>query len=415
MSFTLGGQQIGFLRLHFPEHGVHSAEVELQSATLLTGQQTLVAGDLTLTGVVTGGLVAGRGRYEWTAGAGRWGEVIAAIGYDASVGVRIGRVLQDAASLCGETLTLGVPDVHLGIAPHAGMGRASGPAWDVFRALAVPWYLDAAGVTQVTARPAGEAPMDGVVTRWDREHGYRAITPASERLAGYLPGRTFEGEEIVTLDVEARENAPIRLMVYTRTPAGSSDPLGALNGLIDRRTAGARYYGRYRYKVVKRAGTLYDLDPVDSALGLSRLSGRDIFSGAAGHDAILPEDYIVAVSFLDGLESRPMIDGFMRATADNSTLPFALSFNATNRINLGTHARPVATKNDTTTGPVIGIANGVGTVIITITNPDNSSLVSTLAVPPGGGAISVVNAPPFPGSITTKTVIDTPAQTKVFA
>lgn len=420
MSFTLGRKPITRIRAHIPRMGVATADVEIQGVNVLAGRQQLVIGDLALEGVIEpgGGAVAGVATYEWTAGAGGWKTTIPARGYDSSQGILRSTILRDAAQACGETVVIGLAEQRLGLPPTGGYLRLAGRAWDTLEALGVPWYVDAAGVTQISERPAGTAPADGTTVYWERDLGRRIVVPASEKVAAWLPGRTFEGEIIEALDIEAAAGEPIKLILTL----GTRGDLRAL--LTEQRSAPeqrARYYGRYRYKVVKRNGNFYDLEPLDKTIGLQDITNRDLWMGAPGHDALLPAGYLVLVSFLDGLPSEPVVDGYVRVNStqvdDSGSLPARVVIDAANAVWLGGATRAVARHEDTVsvgtlalTGPVVAGTSNVWTLLYTPPGagvPTTYVLTTTIA----GTIVSFVQA----GGGMLTGVIDQPTQNKVFA
>lgn len=410
MSFALGKTIATRVRLYVPGRGVASADVELADATVLSGEHVLYVGDLACKGVVVdGGPVAARARYEWKAGKGAWGNVIPAKGFGNSQGVQRSALIRDAALACGEPVNVALPEARLGIPPAAGYARLAGPAWDILRALAVPWHVDPAGVTQIAERPVSQAPvLNAVLLEWDREEGRRVYVPDGEGIAGWLPGARIDGEQIISLQVDAREGEPIRLTVYTRQiDGGNHDPLAAIDELIRQRLAPTRFHGAYRYTVASRQGLHYGLKPVRADLGLPTLGsaaegapiGVDQFWACAGHDADLPVGCVVAVSFLDGDPAEPFITGIIRPDERiESTIPINSRFNATARLDLAEANALVAREDDPVNGLVVTASqdSSTGTVVVSIFDNAQPLANAIGLIITSAGLVSVLGASVMP-------------------
>ncbi len=428
MSFTLGKVIATRLYLYVPEIGVASADVELSDATMLAGLQVLQVGDLALSGVVMdgGGPVAARSQYEWRAGTGRWQLPIPAKGFGNSQGVQRSQLIRDAALAAGEPVNLALPEARLGAPPAAGYVRLAGPAWDTLRALAVPWWPDAAGVTQIGPRPSAPAPVAlATLLKWDREEGRRVYVPDGEGIAGWLPGNTIDGETIVTLEVTANEGEPIQITVYTRGGDASHDIRSSLDEIVKQNTAETRYFGVYEYTVASVEGKYCGLVPVDASLGLPTVgsaapgapTGIDQLWGIPGFDADLSYGMTVVLGFVNGQPSRPYIMGAGRPDGSKN-IPENVRLDASDRIDIGSANQLVARETDkvnvgnlTVAGPVN--VGGLNQFILTLTPAFGPpTLYQILALPgviasftilPGGGIGNIVG------------LIDTPTQGKTYA
>ncbi len=421
MSFTFGNRLISKLHLEIPRRGIASADIELAEPVSLSGRQTIVAGNLSLVGTITdGAVVAGRGQYHWVAGNAGWSKVILERGYPASL-VNRSTVIRDAAQACGEMVNQPGPDASLGLPGNGGWFRPAGPAWDVLKALdevaPLPWYVDSAGTTQIAERPGGAAYTDGTLEGSYPEDGRLVIVPNQERIAGYLPGLSIGGALITRTVIDAEAERSIRVTLYTRSADGMGSDLRAeLDALHAQNAAALRYHGRYRYKIVSRNGTLYGLQPADPTLLLPRLDNRDLWFGLPGFDATLdPADpaLTVVVSFLDGLASRAVIDGFIRDGTAGS-IPALVSLDA-NRVDLGDATKRVARQDDVSRGPRIEFIQAGPAVTLSITNPagtDGATVAFTIAS--SSGALTVTPVPPVTG-INQESALNQPTQDKVYA
>lgn len=431
MTLALGGRLCGKLHLHVPLYGVATAEVELLEATVLSGAQPLSVGDLTLTGtIIDGGPVAGQGRYHWRAGAGAWGTVVDGRGYGNSLGVQRTAVIRELAAAIGETVRFELPEVRLGLAPEASYVRLGGPAWLALKALAVPWYVHADGVTVIGERASAPAPEStAMLVAWAREDGRRVYHPSAEIIAGWLPGNTLGAEQIVSLDVEAMPGQPLRLTVYTRASGDiSHDWRTQFDQIVEQDTAHHRFFGSYRYTVASRSGDLYGLVPVRADLGLPIIGGAALdnavgvgqFPGAAGHSADLPNGYGVVVGFLDGDPGAPFIVGFQRLdNRSGALLPVTSRFDASSRLDIGDADALVARESDKVnvssfvlTGPFA--AGPIQTWLFTLTPAFGLPTVYQLIASTAGTIVSFSILPGGGNGVTTG-LIDTPTQTKVYA
>lgn len=422
---SLGGKLCGKLNLHVPLYGVATAEAELLEAATLSGRQTLIVGDLSLIGtIVDGGVVAGQGRYHWRAGAGQWGKTVPGRGYGNSQGVQRSVVIRELGSAVGEMVSYALPEVRLGLAPEASYVRLGGPAWLALKALAVPWHVDGAGVTQIAERPSAPAPEDkAALVAWAREDGRRVYVPAAEGVAGWLPGNTIGNETIASLDVAADPEKPLRLTVYTRAAGDiSHDWRTQFDQIVEQDTAHHRFFGTYRYTVASRNGDLYGLTPIRTDLGLPVIGGAALdnavgvgeFPGAAGHSADLPNGMVVAIGFFDGDPGAPFIDRFARPVPGrNGTLPINSRFNASARVDLGDALQLVVRETDPVTVARVDFANPAGAIAITITDAQGNTYTATIAS--SAGALTLVSFPPLATGIDITGVAATPAQTKVRA
>ena len=208
---SLAGRRLSRASVSMPYYGCWLADVESEEdLSSATGIVSLVLGTLTLRGtIVTRGEFAGDRRARVVAGAGGWRVDVPALGYSNAAGVRAATVLGDLAALVGETIAGVSATTTLG--PH--YARPSGPAASTLRDIAGPsWYVDAAGVTQVGARPTSAIPSATTVVARDPATGL--VTVATEAPGDWLPGRTF-----------ATVTTPVSSVRYTRLTSDNSGKL----------------------------------------------------------------------------------------------------------------------------------------------------------------------------------------------
>lgn len=320
---TLNGHSVLAAHVSIPAWGVWTADVEIGSTEALTGAVTLVIDDLTLRGtIMSGGAYQTRGRYRIAGGAGGWGRPIPAKAYANDLGVRLSRVLADAAEACGETLGT-VATTTVGTA----FLRAEGPAARVLHELSPQaWYVDEAGVTQVGRRPAvtytGTAPR--ITT--DLARGMIELAPAS--LAGLVPGAVVDGLEAV--DVEIALEGALRVTIYGRGIADTARLPSALTRIVEGITAGHRFYGSWEYRVVARTGERLQLQVVRASSGMPDLFYAPVPVRAVAGVRVRPAlGSTVLVSFVDGDPSKPYVAAFTAPTdVDAGFIPDELALMA---------------------------------------------------------------------------------------
>src|SRR5579864_8516750 len=118
MTATLGIGAIRKASLRVERAGIAAAHVALtdDAALAVPSRQTLTIGDSARIGtVIGGGDFGGEARYEWVAGAGRWGMPVAQRPYHDAGGIMLSAVLADLAADVGEIdASLDVADRSLG-------------------------------------------------------------------------------------------------------------------------------------------------------------------------------------------------------------------------------------------------------------------------------------------------------------
>lgn len=177
----LNGTRVIEATLWIPWHGRWMLDVRLDLPVELSGAVTFsVAGAGTWRGsVLRAGVEAGSTRARIVGGAGGWGDTLPKRAY---VGpVKRSLVISDAAKECGESVSVAAD------ATLPAYVRAAGPASRVLDG--VPWYVDAAGVTQVRERAAGVVASEFEFV--SGHFGRGLVVVASDAPQDWLPGRTF--------------------------------------------------------------------------------------------------------------------------------------------------------------------------------------------------------------------------------
>jgi hypothetical protein len=414
MTFALDTHPIQRLRLYVPEYGVATADADLSDGATLTGSASLVAGDLTLRGVVQGAPIEGAGLYSWTAGAGLWGTVVAPKGYQSALGVLRSNVLADltiaiatATGGATETLAVGLPDTRLGGVGSAYV-RPAGPAWHTLRALRVPWWVDAAGVTQIKERPSAPAPVASVdVLKREPGSGVWIVAPRDQSYAAWLPGNTVDGERITSTLILANSGEPVRLELTTDAAGPPRDLRNAIAGIVAQNTDLLRFHGIYEYQVKAVVRESSDLIPVSQGIGLPPLSVREAKPGVPGFSSVLQNNQIVSIGFENGDPALPYIRGY---EPRYKSVPSEVQLDASISVKMGDGAALVARQNDPVLGITATVLTDAMTSIVTMTLTDAGIPPATVVItfPPG-----TVAAPPNASLSSYK--IGVPTQIKVRA
>lgn len=215
---SLGDLRLVSARLLMPAFGLWSADVQLsEDDALPAGPLTLSIGTLSLVGSVyrTGPWAGSRG-VRIVGGFGGWRLPLKARLYSDTNGVKLSAVLRDAAAEVGE---------HVVVTGDRSVGplfaRAVAPASRLLSVLVgrAGWWLDALGITRLGDRPATPITSEFTPTAYRPELG--AVTIATEDLAAWLPGVTFdhpllpEAMQASSVSVNLEAGGRMRLEVLT--------------------------------------------------------------------------------------------------------------------------------------------------------------------------------------------------------
>jgi hypothetical protein len=153
-ALQVNGRSVAAAKIFVPGEGVWFADLDLADDAPLTGAVSITLGGSTLRGTVddsASGVFGLRRHIRVIGGAAGWRKEIKPTGYTNDAGVRASTVANDAAKACGETLGTFAGGVErLGSHYLRNAGPASRTVEDAARG--VPWWVDYAGVTQVSAR-----------------------------------------------------------------------------------------------------------------------------------------------------------------------------------------------------------------------------------------------------------------------
>lgn len=209
---TANGARIVTLSLSLPLYGTWEADVTLADPAPLTAPVALTLGNLSLVGAVyRQGPFGGVQYARLVGGGGGWRSTLPAQAYGNPGGVLLSTVLRDAAAAVGEQVNVpSTVDAVIG----QFFTREKAPASRVLGQLGGPlWWVDAAGVTQITARPAATITTPFTVEAFDP--GCGELTIATEDYASWLPNATFSAPVL----------AGPQLVSYVRHAAGNDGRL----------------------------------------------------------------------------------------------------------------------------------------------------------------------------------------------
>jgi hypothetical protein len=302
---TLNGHRVLKGSAHLHSWGCWHAEAQIDGEHTLSGSVTFKLADLTLVGtVLSGGPEKGRSSYRIVAGAGGWGQSIAAKSYSNDASDKASTVVGDAASAVGETLAPIAATVRVG----TGFTRPEGPASQVLQIVAPQgWYVDEAGVTHLGSRTAGA--LVGKVTRVtpvDLARGKLVL--AADSIATILPGIVVDGLTAVDVLHEVSAEGGLRTTLWG---AQVSSPIESLRRLLEALDPDRKFRGVTEYRVVTLSGSLLNLQPVRRASsGMPDLQRVPVRPGVAGCEATVALGSRVLVGFVDSDAARPYVAGF---------------------------------------------------------------------------------------------------------
>lgn len=213
----LNGVRIRAATVTIPYHGIWHADVVLDQATVLSGQLTLVLGDLTLRGVAfrQGGF-SGVNYVRIVGGAGGWMRKIPAKEYRSSFGVKFSLVVGDAARSVGETVSVAA-DFVIG----QFYERKEACASCVLDTFAPLWWMRSDGTTVVGNRAATNVASKFDVMLDGTNLAAGKITIATDMPAVWQPGVTFSspfltGQQTASAVVHRLDSQKLRTEIWTQ-------------------------------------------------------------------------------------------------------------------------------------------------------------------------------------------------------
>ncbi|GAC1536313.1 MAG: hypothetical protein NVS3B10_00100 [Polyangiales bacterium] len=192
---TYAGLRIISARVTIPMYGLWSGDIELALSSAIPSSGLLVLGDLSMQcAVFRAASYAGARSARLVGGFGGWRQPVGAQAYANAGGLKLSTVVTDVATLVGEQVAV-VSDATIG----TQFVREAAPAVHVLSQLATPlWWVDpATGITQVGGtRSSAAITSDFQVITFSGAKG--RFTVATETLADWMPGRTFNSPTVTT-------------------------------------------------------------------------------------------------------------------------------------------------------------------------------------------------------------------------
>jgi hypothetical protein len=308
---TIAGVRATSVRAWFSAWGNWHADFTLDGEHTLTGRVEAKLRDLTLSGtVLSGGPAKGRSFYRIIGGAGGWGRTLPSKNYADDGGVKLSKIIGDAASEVGETVA------GIGSTDRVGPGftRDEGPASRVLEQYcSQAWYVDELGVTRIGKR-TGTTLGVGVPRTSQVDLARKTVTLAPTSLAGLMPGVIVDGLEAVDVihDINA---SGIRTEVWGAS-SYTTRRLEPLQMLLEQLDPFRQYRGIFEYRVVTLEGSRANLQAVRASSGMPDLRRVRVWPGVAGCEAQLELGSRVVVEFLDADPSRPVVTHFEDAEGE---------------------------------------------------------------------------------------------------
>lgn len=310
----VNGQAVTRMRLVVGATGPWFADCVLDNGSALSGQVTLRAGGLVLSGTVLpdqSGVYVSERTTRIVGGGGGWAKLLSAKAYHNDGGVTALNVAQDAARDAGEVLGAFAPEkARVGLDYVRQAGPASRVIEDAIGSAA--WWVDYAGLTQVGARPAS-TPAESAYDVTAYEPRSKMVTLAADDLTvigvGGVLTKTLDGPQTVR-DLEIVLTAGDVVIKAWCGPQLEQSRLLALFQALVRRAVDDKLYGVYQYRVIGMKADRVELQSARKGSGMPDLSPISMWPGVAGVHAELTPGAEVLVQFIEGDRTRPIVTHF---------------------------------------------------------------------------------------------------------
>lgn len=306
-TITLNGLNVVALTLWHPWQGAWTAEVDFDLAAVPvvpSGPCTITIGTQVLVGTIdedSTGKFGLKGQARVVGGGGGWQRPVRAQHFHNDAGLLSIAVLAATAAELGEVVLDATPTL-LGV----DYMRTAGPGSRVLAGRS--WYVDAAGVTVVGSRVTLPDPRVEVMS-WDPQE--RRAQLASDTLI--MPGTVLVDERLGTAtvrDVEQRwSSGSSSATAYCSDNAKSRIP--AMLGAIAKEYTKAPGLRTHHYRVVLQGPDgRVTLQAVSPKAGIPDSVQIPVWYGVPGVEAEILPGCEVAVQFLDGDPSKPIVTSF---------------------------------------------------------------------------------------------------------
>jgi len=310
---SFGGFRAHSGSLTLPFTGAWVADLRFADTTDLAATATLTCGDLALVGTIYRQAVfAGQRVARIVGGYGGWRKDVGARAYRLPGGISTALIARDLAAEVGETVA-GASNQAIG----DYFLREAAPAQRILRQLVgLAWYVDNAGVTQLSARPTVDITGEFLVNSFDPARGEFVIS--TESYAEFVPGATFSNalvpdtQAINMVHIESDNEGKLRHTVLVSGPSDEPDRMmAALREIIRGEVSRLTFLGTYGYVVESSDGSTVTARAINASLSLPPVVAIPLRNGVAGLNCKPQSGSTIAVGFLDGLPTQPFIVGGM--------------------------------------------------------------------------------------------------------
>lgn len=321
---SVNEQRVTRLSVRIPRAGAWQAEGDFDQALTaanLVGPARIAIGPLSLLGTFDSdrtGTYLEQSKFRILGGAGKWRTDVAKRQYhDDGLGVRAVDVIADLAREVGETLgTVTPPLVRLG----ADYVRRAGRAKDVLALVigTTPWWVDAAGVTQVGERPQVAITGEYELLEFDPRWQIATIAtddPTAIAIGSVLQGKLDAPRVVSEISIEAADGK-VRLSCWCPELVVTDSRLFSLVAAYVRASLPELpFLGMYRYRVIQAnsGDNRWELQAMSASQRLPDIQPAAVHPGVAGIVAKLPTGTTVLVQFVEGNPALPVITHFEAA------------------------------------------------------------------------------------------------------
>jgi uncharacterized Zn-binding protein involved in type VI secretion len=319
LSFAhVGPHSIETLTITIPNVGPWTAEVAFIEAPALTGRVVIQVGTERLTGTIApseDGTFGLKRQSMIVAGAGAWGATLTPKHYHNDAGCKAQLIAADAARESGESLGAFVPSTERLAVDYV---RAAGPASLALQAAAggAPWWVDYAGITRVGPRPSSATDSGAYEVLAFNPHTRRGTlainTLGAVGIGSIITERLDQPQTIRELTITiGAEGLRARFWSGASAEPAHSELAQILTDIVAAQL-GRRLLGKYQYRVVSmHTDGRVNVQAVRRAAGLPDAQTIRMLPGVPGAHAELTPGAIVALEFLEGDPTQPIITGFV--------------------------------------------------------------------------------------------------------
>jgi hypothetical protein len=302
--------------LTMPYFGAWVADFSLATDKLVPSGPmacTVTMGNQTLIGTVfRQASFAGQTSVRLVAGAGGWRKAVPSQHYQASGGLSLRTMVQDAAIVVGEQVNVATDQIVGG-----DYVRENAAAEEVIRQLfGSGWWIAPSGVTQLAPRAGGQIRTPFTAIEWEGARG--KFTIATEDYQGWVPGTTFVGPTVPTMQTVSSvsyvvdNDGIMRLDVLATDPGDLDRLITPIDAVIRASAPRTTYAAIWEYSVQAVNGSFpnitVDLAPTASIPlpTMKNIALRPSVLGATSKPTISTK---ALVAFANGDPTKPVVIG----------------------------------------------------------------------------------------------------------